>query len=94
LDQDEIMADFTGSVSTLVSPSERPIGANSVNAHVLRAEEDVEELRARDDVSPPVSGARYAQRMGVLENLLEFISEEHKQPSGNLLDMVDRDSDL
>ena len=94
IDKDEIMADFTRSISTLVSAAERPVHANSVNAHVLRAEEDVEELKARDDVSSPVSGSRYAQRMEVFENLLRFISEENKQPSGNLLDMIIRDDDL
>ena len=94
IDKDEIMADFTRSISTRVSAAEQPVHANSVNAHVLRAEEDVEELKARDDVSSPVSGSRYAQRMEVFENLLRFISEENKQPSGDLLDMVNRDDDL
>jgi hypothetical protein len=94
LDKDEIMGDFTRSVSTLVSAAERPIHANSVNAYVLRAEEDVEELKTRDDVALPVSGARYAQRMEVFESLLKFISDENKQPSGRLVDMVDRENDI
>jgi len=94
LDKDEIMGDLTRSVSSLVSVAERPIRANSVNAYVLRAEEDVEELKTRDDVATPVSGARYAQRMEVFECLLKYISDENKQPSGKLVDMVDRDNDV
>ena len=40
-----------------------------------------------DQLSPP-SPARFKQRVEVFEALLEFINEDAKEPSGNLLDCI------
>ncbi|KAF9473394.1 galactose oxidase [Pholiota conissans] len=38
-----------------------------------------------------LSGARYGQRTEVFENILKFISDDEKQPTQSLLDLVERD---
>lgn len=40
------------------------------------------------NLSPPPSPARFKQRVEVFEALLEFINENAKEPSGNLLDCI------
>jgi len=78
LDEDELMA--AASPSNCASQSGRA---------VLSMEEDPEERVVRSG-GPPLSAARFQQRTEVFESLLEFIEDQAKQPSGNLLDMVDR----
>jgi hypothetical protein len=64
----------------------------SIKAHTLKAVEDPEELKLRNEAGPGVlSAARFTQRNEVFESLLKFVAEEEKQPAGSLLDMVDGD---
>lgn len=65
--------------------------AQSVSAHALRAVEDPLERRVDSSSAESLSAARFTQRNEVFENLLEFISENDKQASGSLLDLVDVD---
>jgi hypothetical protein len=92
LDVDEIMSDRAPSTPPPAAKAERK-SLHLINAHMLQAEEDAEELKIRDGMTGAVSGARFAQRNEVFEELLKFIAEENKQPSGNLLDIVDRVSE-
>jgi len=39
----------------------------------------------------PLSGTRFTQRTEVFEGLLKFVSDEEKQPSESLLDIVEKD---
>jgi len=38
-----------------------------------------------------LSGTRFTQRTEVFEGLLKFVSDEEKQPSESLLDIVEKD---
>jgi hypothetical protein len=87
LDEDEIMAEWT-------SPSEHRNTALSISADLLQAEEDTEERKLRDGDSRAISGERYEQRTRVFEALLEFITDGDKQPSEDLLDIIDVDEAL
>jgi muskelin len=90
LDVDEIMGDPAPSTPPSAAKAKRTSQELLVNVHMLQEEEDAEELKMRDGMAAAVSGARFAQRNEVFEELLKFIAEENKQPSGNLLDLVDR----
>jgi hypothetical protein len=76
LDEDALMAE--------VGPSNCASQTDSV---VLNMMEDPEERAVRDGKSP-LSAARFQQRTEVFESLLKFIGDEEKQPSGNLLDIM------
>lgn len=39
----------------------------------------------------PLSGVRYSQRTEVFESVLKFITDDEKQPTQSLLDLVERD---
>ncbi|KAF9010759.1 Muskelin N-terminus-domain-containing protein [Cyathus striatus] len=71
----------------LSSPS-TPV--ENVNVNALWNTMDPLELQYTDGRSPP-SATHYAQRMEVFEDLLEYISESDKEPSGSLLDIVERE---
>jgi hypothetical protein len=61
---------------------------------IVSMKEDPEEKSVRDSASP-LSAEHFQQRTEVFESLLQFVGEDAKQPSGNLLDMVHRvDADL
>jgi hypothetical protein len=79
LDDDEIAMDE----QDIVSP------VRSIKAQTLRAVEDQEERKLRDEAGRGVSAARFSQRNEVFESLLKFVAEEEKQPASSLLDMVD-----
>lgn len=51
----------------------------------------LEALFRGEDAQPTLSGPRYSQRTEVFENILSFISENEKQPTGSLLDLVEKD---
>jgi hypothetical protein len=87
LDEDEIMAEFT-------SPMENRSPVLSVSAQSLRAEEDPEEAKSRNDERKATSGEWFEQRTEVFEVLLEYIADKDKQPSEDLLDLVDLDKGL
>jgi hypothetical protein len=78
----------------LMSPGEFRTPVYSVSADILREEEDIEESDLRDEGMPVVSGARFEQRTEVFEALLGFIADDDKQPSKDLLDIIDFDEGL
>lgn len=51
----------------------------------------LESLVRGQDAESTLSGPRYSRRTEVFENILNFISENEKQPTGSLLDLVDKD---
>lgn len=64
----------------------------SVRAEILRSMEDPEERKLKEGDTPnELSGERFEQRTAVFEALLDFVADEFKEPSGNLVDMVDGD---
>lgn len=67
--------------------------ALSVSADTLRSLADPMEHRLDDDMTPskPLTQERFKQRNEVFESLLEFISDDAKQPSESLLDLVDHE---
>jgi len=81
------MAEFT-------SPMENRSPVLSVSAQSLRAEEDPEEAKSRNDETKATSGEWFEQRTEVFEVLLEYIADKDKQPSEDLLDLVDLDKGL
>lgn len=78
LDEDEAMVD-DGSSSEIAPVQPRRA--------IISMEEDPEEQNLRKGAAP-LTAARFQQRNEVFEALLEFVGEDAKQPSGNLLDMM------
>ena len=76
LDEDEIMSENV--------PSDL---SNQSNHAKVGMKEDPEEGIVRDEGSS-LSTKRFQQRAEVFETVMEFIAEDAKQPSGNLLDMM------
>ena len=60
-------------------------------AQRLREVIDPLETIIRGEMAPPLSGVRYSQRAEVFEDILQFITENEKQPSESLLDLVEKD---
>jgi hypothetical protein len=90
LDEDEVMGDPATSVSAdAIAPKTRnPVRV--ISSQALRGMEDAEERMSRNDGGRPLPALRYEQRTRIFECLLEFVGEDSKQPSGNLVNMVDR----
>jgi hypothetical protein len=63
------------------------------NRAIVSMKEDPEEKGMRD-VTSSLSAERFQQRTEVFESLLQFVGEDAKQPSGNLLDMMHGVEDL
>jgi hypothetical protein len=63
------------------------------NRAIVSMKEDPEEKGMRDAASS-LSAERFQQRTEVFESLLQFVGEDAKQPSGNLLDMMHGVEDL
>lgn len=76
LDEDQIMAEYASSERSL-----------QLKGGILSMKEDPEERGVRSDASS-LSAERFKHRTEVFEKLLEFVGEDAKQPSGNLLDLV------
>jgi muskelin len=68
------------------------IREQTITAEKLRESVDPLELASNSENSgTKLSGARFKQRMDLFESLMEYISEEAKQPSGNLVDLFNGD---
>jgi hypothetical protein len=59
------------------------------DVQLVRETEDPEERKEKDGPGAAVSQARFQQRNALFEALLEFVSEEAKQPSGSLVGALD-----
>ncbi|KAG6865484.1 hypothetical protein C0991_002196 [Blastosporella zonata] len=64
-----------------------PMAQGPVNMHALLETEDPGE-HGTDATRGKLTAARFAQRNEVFERLLPFVSDNAKQPSGSLLDIV------
>jgi hypothetical protein len=63
------------------------------NRAIVSMKEDPEEKGMRDSTGS-LSAERFQQRTEVFESLLQFVGEDAKQPSGNLLDVMHGVDDL
>ncbi|KAG5643379.1 hypothetical protein DXG03_000993 [Asterophora parasitica] len=66
---------------------------HAIDPQALKEIEDPLERDMRDNgavagAQGKLTGARFSQRNEVFESLLEFVSEDHKQPKGSLLDVM------
>jgi hypothetical protein len=82
LDEEEVARELAPPILPLPSTS---TPSHSISGHALRSVPDPLE---NGPVGNELSADRFQQRTEVFEGLLEFISEEWKQPSGSLLDMI------
>jgi hypothetical protein len=83
IDEDEIMAEL------IVAPVGPKPSVSSISARLLTAEEDEMEP---GEGRTAVSAAMFEQRTEMFETLLGFIAEDEKQPSKDLLDILDLDA--
>jgi hypothetical protein len=80
------LASVSTSSSTSTSipdPSPNPDNPSSASGHVVSAT-----TPTSTDQLPAPSPIRFKQRVEVFEALLEFINDDAKEPSGNLLDCI------
>lgn len=67
------------------------IREQAVTGDKLREVADPSEMEDSPSTGKPLSGARFKQRMVLFESLMEFVSEEGKQPEKNLVDLFSSD---
>ncbi|KII92653.1 hypothetical protein PLICRDRAFT_480070 [Plicaturopsis crispa FD-325 SS-3] len=65
----------------------------TTDSDFLMSQEDPEERNLRGEGAVPLNVDRFQQRTEVFETLLRFVDESAKEPSGSLLDLVERNGE-